>query len=677
MTWSSSNEAIVKVNAKTGALAAYDSGTAVITATAADGSTATCTVTVAVSPTAIKLKNGEVLVGATRAMKVTVTPEDASLKGMKWSSSDTSVATVDENGVVKGLKTGETTIKATVNGLETSCTLTVINHLDNTSGYHVQLSPGIELGNEPVYMTFKSKTNATDTFNWSTPRIGIYTGDTPVTNQTYCLCSDLWADKPADSYPDLSVENLSTVAVDWPSFLAKCKEGVDCYVSAVKVSNGVKIRMFVGDVSEQAVIPVEGDGPFYLTLTGGLCDITDIKVVPREEYREPSPYVPVYPVYPGSQVTPRPAITPGPEIDVPIVVDNIKPDETLIGTGWWTGTSTGQNYALSGTDTSMVLYVGASKLDVGGYGAFNIELVSDGKYLTTGSDKNAWYAEGATGGELNAPNTGSELRADHVYRITITRKGNDFTVNYYDATTQEEYYEVTATNINFGDNVNVHVMAQVGTFKIGQEVNATPGDEPTSGPDDTSEPEVTTAPTVAPSSEPSKEPDVTTAPTKEPEATQPAPTKAPETTDDKKVTTGTKVTVSGTTYKVADGSKVTYTAKKKATATVTVPATVKVNGKTYKVTTIAANAFTGNKKMKKITVGKNIDTIGKNAFKNCKKLKTIVIKSTKLKASKIGKNAFSGIAKNAVVKVPKSKVKAYTKLLRKKGLSKKVKVKAI
>ena len=79
------------------------------------------------------------------------------------------------------------------------------------------------------------------------------------------------------------------------------------------------------------------------------------------------------------------------------------------------------------------------------------------------------------------------------------------------------------------------------------------------------------------------------------------------------------MTVSGTTYKVAGSSKVTYTAKKKATATVTVPATVKVNGKTYKVTTIAANAFTGNKKMKKITVGKNIDTIGKNAFKNCKK----------------------------------------------------------
>ena len=77
------------------------------------------------------------------------------------------------------------------------------------------------------------------------------------------------------------------------------------------------------------------------------------------------------------------------------------------------------------------------------------------------------------------------------------------------------------------------------------------------------------------------------------------------------------MTVSGTTYKVAGSSKVTYTAKKKATATVTVPATVKVNGKTYKVTTIAANAFTGNKKMKKITVGKNIDTIGKNAFKNC------------------------------------------------------------
>jgi hypothetical protein len=322
------------------------------------------------------------------------------------------------------------------------------------------------------------------------------------------------------------------------------------------------------------------------------------------------------------------------------------------------------DYAMSGTDTSMVLYVGASKLD-GGYGAFNIELVSDGKYLTTGSDLNSWYAEGATGGDLNAPLTGSVLQEDHVYRITITRNGDDITVNYYDATDQKEYYEVTAKDINFGDDMTVHVIAQVGTFKIGQSVTvndstATATTAPTATPD-------TTTATAAP--------DVTAAPTQNPDETQ-----APSDSDNTVTPTakpGSKVTVSGVSYKVDTTSQVTYTAKKADTSKVTIPATVKIAGKTYKVTSIAAGAFKDNKKLKSVTVSKNITKIGKNAFKGCKNLKTIVLKSKKLKAANIGKNAFAGISAKAVVKVPKSKVKAYTKLLRKKGLSKKVKVKAI
>ena len=54
-----------------------------------------------------------------------------------------------------------------------------------------------------------------------------------------------------------------------------------------------------------------------------------------------------------------------------------------------------------------------------------------------------------------------------------------------------------------------------------------------------------------------------------------------------------------------------------------------------------------------------------------------MIKSTKLKASKVTKGAFKGVTKKTVIKVPKAKVKAYRKMFRKKGLNKKVKVKAI
>lgn len=65
------------------------------------------------------------------------------------------------------------------------------------------------------------------------------------------------------------------------------------------------------------------------------------------------------------------------------------------------------------------------------------------------------------------------------------------------------------------------------------------------------------------------------------------------------------------------------------------------------------------------------------AFYGCSNIKTIIIKTEKLKESSIGADAFKGINRNAVVKVPKKLVKKYKKILRKKGLNKKIKVKAM
>ncbi|MDE6615891.1 MAG: leucine-rich repeat protein, partial [Lachnospiraceae bacterium] len=76
--------------------------------------------------------------------------------------------------------------------------------------------------------------------------------------------------------------------------------------------------------------------------------------------------------------------------------------------------------------------------------------------------------------------------------------------------------------------------------------------------------------------------------------------------------------------------------------------------------------------VKQVTVSRNIKKIGKNAFKNCSKIKKIKIKSSSIK--KIGKDAFKGINKKCVVEVPKAKKKAYKKMFRKAGLSKKIKI---
>ena len=93
------------------------------------------------------------------------------------------------------------------------------------------------------------------------------------------------------------------------------------------------------------------------------------------------------------------------------------------------------------------------------------------------------------------------------------------------------------------------------------------------------------------------------------------------------------------------------------------------------IVSIGKNAFAKCTKLVSVIIGKNVTKIGKDAFAGCKKLKKIVIKTKKLTKKSVAKGAFRSVGKKVVVQVPKSEYKAYKKLLRAKGLSKKVKIK--
>lgn len=64
-------------------------------------------------------------VGDTGKLTATVGPEFLEDKTVTWTSSDESIATVDENGIIKALAAGKTTITATFNGVSAECLLTV------------------------------------------------------------------------------------------------------------------------------------------------------------------------------------------------------------------------------------------------------------------------------------------------------------------------------------------------------------------------------------------------------------------------------------------------------------------------------------------------------------------------------------------------------------------------
>ena len=152
--------------------------------------------------------------------------------------------------------------------------------------------------------------------------------------------------------------------------------------------------------------------------------------------------------------------------------------------------------------------------------------------------------------------------------------------------------------------------------------------------------------------------------------------KAPETpsTDSKNPTVGTEAKVGKGIYRVINAKKKTVVLVKPRKANNTsfnVPKSVKLANGRYKVVGIEKNAFKNNRKLKKVVIGSQVTKIGANAFSGAKNLKTITIKSKSLKS--VGKNAFKGIHKNCKIKVPAKKLNSYKKLLSKKGQKNSVK----
>ena len=129
--WTSSNEDVATVTSG-GEVKAVGNGTATITVTTVDqGKTASCAITVAQLVTEISLNKTAISLneGQTESLVATISPTNANDKTLTWTSSDESVATVDQTGNVIAVSKGTATIRATANdggGKNASCAVTVI-----------------------------------------------------------------------------------------------------------------------------------------------------------------------------------------------------------------------------------------------------------------------------------------------------------------------------------------------------------------------------------------------------------------------------------------------------------------------------------------------------------------------------------------------------------------------
>ena len=133
VTWSSDNVAVATVDAS-GLLTAMGAGTANITATAiAGGVSSSCVVTVFNLTESVSINHSAVdlVCGESIRLEANVLPEDATNKEITWESDNMSVATVDIEGVVKGISPGSAiiTVKTVDSGQKATCRVTVISEL--------------------------------------------------------------------------------------------------------------------------------------------------------------------------------------------------------------------------------------------------------------------------------------------------------------------------------------------------------------------------------------------------------------------------------------------------------------------------------------------------------------------------------------------------------------------
>lgn len=142
------------------------------------------------------------------------------------------------------------------------------------------------------------------------------------------------------------------------------------------------------------------------------------------------------------------------------------------------------------------------------------------------------------------------------------------------------------------------------------------------------------------------------------------------------------VSVVGSAYKIGD----------RKFTTLKIADTVTIGGVKFKITRIEKNAFRGYKylttvtigsnvtsvgdtafygcgKLTTVTVGKRVKTIGAKAFAGCKSLKRVKLLTTQL--TKAGTSAFNGIKSNATFVLPKKYYNSYSKMIKKAGAPKK------
>ena len=187
VTWTSSDPKVVTV--KDGAVTAVAAGFATIAVQAGD-KTATCTVTVTdpvveVSGITLDKATLNMLTGDSETLTATVSPENASVKTVSWTSSDPKVAYVSA-GTVRAISAGTATITAQAGDKTATCEVTVTDPVVEVASVSLDKTTlNMSTGERVTLTATISPDNATTkTVSWSSSNTAVATVNNGIVSAT-------------------------------------------------------------------------------------------------------------------------------------------------------------------------------------------------------------------------------------------------------------------------------------------------------------------------------------------------------------------------------------------------------------------------------------------------------------------------------------------------------------
>lgn len=282
VSWSSSNEAVATV--ENGKVTAVGKGTATITVTAEDGShkAASCTVTVLKLPESISVSGGHDLFlndNANKTVQLTsiVLPADASDTSVTWSSSNDSIATVSNTGLVTAKGLGTATITATANGntsLLAQCQVEVKNYI---TGLDIIGNDEVAVGGYGQYKVSITPSTASDqSISWATNNNNIATIDrngvvqgvsqgTVIITATATDRNTVFAQKEISVYQpikEISISGTNALTVGKTTTLTTHVLPTNANISKITWSTD---NAAIATVNQNGVVTAKGNGIVYIT----------------------------------------------------------------------------------------------------------------------------------------------------------------------------------------------------------------------------------------------------------------------------------------------------------------------------------------------------------------------------------------------------------------------------